>query len=99
MLLSISQDKSIKLHQFPIFWPSEIIRKQKSKNQKSLFNINDKESKSSELIQNSNDDENTNNSDIYRDGTQSKLSIKRPKANLTESESKCHDLDGWDNEY
>ena len=31
MLLSASMDKSVKLYQFPIFWPGEMIRKSAKK--------------------------------------------------------------------
>lgn len=37
MLISVSHDKSVKLYQFPIFWPSEIIRGSRNKNKISLI--------------------------------------------------------------
>lgn len=37
MLITASHDKSIKLFQFPIFWPSEIIRKSRNKNKITLI--------------------------------------------------------------
>ena len=37
MLITASHDKSIKLYQFPIFWPSEIIRKSRNKNKITLI--------------------------------------------------------------
>ena len=37
MLITASLDKSVKMHQFPIFWPSEMIRKSSQKNKVHLI--------------------------------------------------------------
>ncbi len=44
MLLSASIDKSIKLNQFPMFWPGEMIRKS-AKNHKNLIKTKNDEDK------------------------------------------------------
>jgi hypothetical protein len=109
LLITASHDKSIKMYQFPIFWPSEIIRKYKNKNKVTII-------KEKEKILPPSDDTNTitdNNthSELEKENTiiteeslpieekPAKILIKREMENLpdlTEREINCLDLDGWD---
>ena len=89
MLMTLSQDKTIKIFQLPIHWQSEMVRKAKHINSKTLINYNKfpEESKNnSSVIDNLNDD-----ADNYNiEGKIENL------PELTEKEIHSEDLDGWE---
>jgi hypothetical protein len=81
MLLTSSYDNSVKMYQFPIFWPAEMIRK--NKNAKTL--LEEKET----AAPGKNTDEVEDLSNEF--GSQ----IKLPRE-ITDLEIFSYDLDGWD---
>jgi hypothetical protein len=88
ILLTASLDKSIKMYQFPIYWPAEMMRKKPNKKKADY----DEEK---ELM----DEGNTNNQseEIEADGDiKSEEDVKRQKIELSEREMFSEDLDGWD---
>ncbi len=82
------------MYQFPIFWPSEMIRKSKFKNQKSL--VVSAKTKENEGRDNSAGENNSkkefeeNISNTERDLNLSKIT------KVSQREIFCEDLDGWD---
>lgn len=103
MLLTLSQDKSIKLFQFPIFWPSEMLRKSKYKNKISLikgeYDIDSTERTSSVFCPSrlSNEGDQTEHSELMESDIQKIYPVLKNLDDLTEKEINCEDLDGWDN--
>jgi hypothetical protein len=81
MLLTSSHDSSVKLYQFPIFWPAEMIRKNKTKQ-----TIID-EPRSIDLVT----PEDTLDDLTHEFGNE----IKLPR-DITDQEIYSEDLDGWD---
>jgi hypothetical protein len=92
MLLTVSLDKSIKLHQFPIFWPSEMLRKSSHKNKVHLIEPSEKTNETVEIIT-TNDDELKENISSSRE-----IFITDEWRELTLKEINCEDLNGWDYE-
>ena len=88
VLITCSEDQSVKMCQFPVYWPSEMIR-EKQENKKainnsmgSIFGFNDKSSFQEEPIYTFRQEEKDNRKD-------------RP---LNESEIWSDDIDGWSTE-
>ena len=111
MLVTTSQDKSIKLFQFPIFWPSEIIRRSTLKNKISLItskseilkeNHNEEKENCAEIknkFRDENDQsvESTEIEESYsHDKNEVVLEKKKELKKLNNEEIDCFDLDGWD---
>ena len=111
MLVTASQDKSIKLFQFPIFWPSEIIRRSTRKNKISLIaskmddnkENSDEEKEKFAEIRNKFGDENEQTLD-GKEKEENNAHYKNEKImekkkelkKLNDEEINCFDLDGWD---
>lgn len=89
MLLTVSLDKSIKLHQFPIFWPSEMLRKSSHKNKIHLIIPTEKGIETNENVA-------TIESDLNVDKMNEVDNKLEETRELTEKEINCQDLDGWD---
>jgi hypothetical protein len=81
MLISSSLDSSVKMYQFPIFWPAEMIRK--NKNKQHLIE--------EEKIVNREDGIPIEEDFTNENGSQ----IKLPRE-MTDEEVNSYDLDGWD---
>ena len=103
MLLTVSTDKSIRLHQFPIFWPSEMIRKSSMKNKIHLITEEGKEAVKDDLIEETREgllkEEDLEIQNTKEEGLKSKLDLllqNQINKDLTNVEINCGDLDGWD---
>jgi hypothetical protein len=88
MLLTSSYDASVKLYQFPIFWPAEMIRKNKATG--TVLQGERETNKEDTTIVITND--NNSEEDLSREfGSQIKIARE-----LTEIEIYSDDLNGWD---
>lgn len=83
-LISCSEDKTVKMVQFPVYWPSEMILDKEKISSKAdnpisqLFGTGKSENKKNISVSNKNENK-----------------TKKPKEGLTEPEIWSEDLDGW----
>lgn len=95
VLITCSEDKTIKMCQFPVYWPGEMIReKQNSKRNNnfsgSIFGINNNQDNT--VFSNTKSD---NNNSFYVKPEIKERSKNRP---LDDSEIWSEDIDGWSTE-
>ena len=95
VLITCSEDKTIKMCQFPVYWPGEMIReKQNSKRNNnfsgSIFGINNNQDNT--VFSNTKSD---NNNSFYVKPEIKERSKNRP---LDDSEKWSEDIDGWSTE-
>lgn len=92
VLITCSEDKTIKMCQFPVYWPGEMIREKQSSKKNDIFSGSIFQDNQDNVF---NEKTENNNNNFYVKPEIKERSKDRP---LDDSEIWSEDIDGWSTE-